>query len=164
MRRPQGVTLSPRLPASPVTLERGKQRPPEARERVDAPDAQGVAFAALGVLGQFRLRFGGEGIVIHRCCSTRYEVIVEDLAELSFGEVRGGVERCVKVLQAGGEQRYVEHLGLRKPHVQAQVGYRQSVIGFDQLLPPGRTSLSLGEFDAEPRYGRIRVIGEQSYQ
>jgi hypothetical protein len=60
-------------------------------------------------------------------------MIAEDLAELPFGEIRGGVERCVEVLKTVGEQRYVEHLGLFKPHVQAQVGYRQSVIGLDQL-------------------------------
>src|SRR5215217_4032344 len=91
-------------------------------------------------------------------------MIVEDLAELPFGEIRGRVERCVQVLQTGGEQRYVKHLGLCKPYVKAQVGYRQSVIVFDQLRPAGRTPLALGEFDAEPRYGRVWFVGEQSYQ
>ena len=42
------------------------------------PMTPGVAFAALGVLGQFQLCFGREGIVTHRCCSPRYEMIVED--------------------------------------------------------------------------------------
>jgi hypothetical protein len=64
-------------------------------------------------------------------------MIVEDLAELPFGEIRGGVERYVQVLQTGGEQQYVKHLGLCKPYVQAKVGYRQSVIGFDQFRPAG---------------------------
>ena len=53
-----------------------------------------------------------EGLLIHRCCSSRYELVVEDLAELPFGEIRGGVESCVQVLQTGREQRYVKHLGL----------------------------------------------------
>jgi hypothetical protein len=75
-------------------------------------------------------------------------MIAEDLAELPFGEIRGGVERCVQVLQTGGEQQHVEHLGLCKPYVQAQVGHRQSVVGLDQLRPTGRMPLSLGEFDA----------------
>jgi hypothetical protein len=101
---------------------------------------------------------------MHRCCSPRYEMIVENVAELPFGEIRGGVERCVQVLQTGREQRYVKHLGLCKPYVEAQVGYRQSIIGFDQLRPAGWTPLALGELDAEPRYGRVRVVGEQSYQ
>jgi hypothetical protein len=89
-------------------------------------------------------------------------MIVEDLAELPFGEIRGGVERRVQVLQTGGEQWYVEHFGLCKPYVQAQVGYRKPVVGLDQLRPVWRTPHSLGEFDAEPCYGRIRVVGEQS--
>jgi hypothetical protein len=64
-------------------------------------------------------------------------MIVEDLAELPFGEIRGGAERRVQVLQTGGEQRYVKYLGLCKPYVQAQVGYRRSVIRLDQLSPVG---------------------------
>lgn len=115
--------------ASPVAIAHGEQRSAWAGKRVDATDAQGVAFAALGVLGQFQLCLGSEGIKIHWCCSPRYEMIAEDLAELPFGETPGGVQSCVQMFQTGGEQRYVKHLGLYKPYVQAQIGYRQSVIG-----------------------------------
>ncbi len=79
----------------------------------------------------------GEGIVNHRRCSSRYEMIVEDLAELPFGKIRGEVERCVPVPQTGGEQRYIKDRGLCKSYVQAQVGYRKAVIGPDQLRPAG---------------------------
>src|SRR5215218_7163374 len=73
------VYAAPMRPTLPVTAAHGKQRSPQAGKRVDATDAQGVAFAALGVLGQFQLCFGRERIVIYRRCSPSYEMIVEDL-------------------------------------------------------------------------------------
>src|SRR5829696_10193217 len=148
---------------SPVTVARGEQRSPQAGERIDTTDAQRVALAALGVFGQVPLRSRREGRVIYRRRPPRHEMVVEDLAQLPLGEIRGGVERHVKVFQAVGEQWHVEHLGLCEPHVQAKVGDRQPVIGFDQLRPAGWTSFSPGELHAEPGDGRIRVVGEESY-
>jgi hypothetical protein len=60
-----------------------------------------------------------KGHQIHRCCSPRYEILYDHLAGLLFGEIRGGVERCVQVHQTGGELWHVKHLGLCKPCVQA---------------------------------------------
>src|SRR5215212_2350886 len=64
-------------------IARGEQRSPQAGERVDTTEAQGVALAALGVLGQVQFRFRREGLVIYRRCPPRHEMIVEDLAQLS---------------------------------------------------------------------------------
>jgi hypothetical protein len=69
-------------------------------------------------------------------------MIVEDLAELPFGEVRGRVERCVQLLQTGSEQRYLVHLRLCEPYVQAPVGHRHSVIGVDQLACEGLRAIT----------------------
>jgi hypothetical protein len=55
----------------------GRARGAQAGKRVDATNAQDVAFTALVVLGQCRLCFAGEGSVIHRCCLPRYEVIIQ---------------------------------------------------------------------------------------
>jgi hypothetical protein len=65
------VNAAPKQLASPVTVAHGEHRSALAGKRVDTTDAQGVVFASLGVLGQFHLCFGSEGIVIHRCCSPR---------------------------------------------------------------------------------------------
>jgi hypothetical protein len=102
----------------------------------------------------------GEGIAMHQRYSPRYEMIVEPLLELPFGEIRGGVERWVQVFQTGDEQRYVKHLGLCKPYIQAQVGYRQSVKGFDQLRPGGHPSHSANSTLSRARSakGRRRTV------
>ena len=91
-------------------------------------------------------------------------MVAEDLAQLRFGGVRRRVERFVQVLQTSGEQRYVQHLGLCVPHVQAQVGHTEPVLGLDQLHPIGWTPLALTDFDAEPHFAWIKVVGELCHQ